>query len=300
LTSSNLENYEFKSKLGEGTYGVVYKALDKTTGEYVALKKIKLEKEEDGVPSTAIREISLLKGLNHPNVVELKEVLYTIDCLYLVFEYVTYDLKKYLRSLKNPPSAATVKKMVYQIIQAIDYWHAHRVMHRDLKPQNILVDEDGNIKLADFGLARAFGIPIKTLTHEVVTLWYRAPEILLCQRAYSTPVDSWSIGWIFAELAQRRPLFMGDSEIDQIFKIFRILGTPNENHWPDALKLKDFKPTFPKWKAQALSKHVTKLDTLGMDLLISLVALDPSKRISCRMALQHPFFDDVEKPDSMN
>jgi serine/threonine protein kinase len=121
LTSSNLENYEFKCKLGEGTYGVVYKALDKTTGQYVALKKIKLEKEEDGVPSTAIREISLLKGLSHPNVVELKEVLYTIDCLYLVFEYVAYDLKKYLRSLKNPPSAQSVKKMVYQIIQAIDY-----------------------------------------------------------------------------------------------------------------------------------------------------------------------------------
>jgi serine/threonine protein kinase len=194
LTSSNLEDYEFKSKLGEGTYGVVYKALQKSTGEYVALKKIKLEKEEDGVPSTAIREISLLKGLSHPNVVELKEVLYTIDCLYLVFEYVQYDLKKYLRSLKTPPSETTVKKMVYQIIQAIDYCHSHRVMHRDLKPQNILVDEEGNIKLADFGLARAFGIPIKTLTHEVVTLWYRAPEILLCQRAYSTPVDSWSIG----------------------------------------------------------------------------------------------------------
>ena len=121
LTSSNLEDYEFKSKLGEGTYGVVYKALHKTTGEYVALKKIKLEKEEDGVPSTAIREISLLKGLSHPNVVELKEVLYTIDCLYLVFEYVTYDLKKYLRSLKTPPSSTAVKKMVYQIIQAIDY-----------------------------------------------------------------------------------------------------------------------------------------------------------------------------------
>ena len=194
LTSSNLEDYEFKSKLGEGTYGVVYKALHKPTGEYVALKKIKLEKEEDGVPSTAIREISLLKGLSHPNVVELKEVLYTIDCLYLVFEYVEYDLKKYLRSLKVPPSASSVKKMVYQIVQAIDYCHAHRVMHRDLKPQNILVDADGNIKLADFGLARAFGIPIKTLTHEVVTLWYRAPEILLCQRAYSIPVDSWSIG----------------------------------------------------------------------------------------------------------
>lgn len=150
-------------------------------------------------------------------------------------------------------------------------------MHRDLKPQNILVTEEGQIKLADFGLARAFGVPIKTLTHEVVTLWYRAPEILLCQKAYSIPVDSWSIGCIFAELAQRKPLFYGDSEIDQIFRIFQILGTPNEHHWKDALKLSDFKPTFPKWKPKALTEHVENLDVLGMDLLASLVALDPAK-----------------------
>lgn len=158
-----------------------------------------------------------------------------------------------------------------------------------------MIDEDGNVKLADFGLARAFGVPIKTLTHEVVTLWYRAPEILLCQKAYSIGVDSWSIGCIFAELAQKKPLFYGDSEIDQIFRIFQILGTPNEHHWKDALKLSDFKPTFPKWKPKPLTDFVTNLDVLGMDLLNSLVALDPAKRISCRMALEHPYFDDLNK-----
>lgn len=128
-------------------------------------------------------------------------------------------------------------------------------MHRDLKPQNLLIDKHGNIKLADFGLARAFGLPVKTYTHEVVTLWYRAPEILLGQKQYSTPVDIWSIGCIFAEMAQRKALFAGDSEIDQIFKIFQVQGTPNETNWPSALKLPDFKTTFPKWKGIPLSQH---------------------------------------------
>jgi len=150
----------------------------------------------------------------------LKEVIYTHTSLYLVFEYVEYDLKKYLRKIKKEISPELVKSFVYQTIKGIDYCHAHRIMHRDLKPQNILVTEDGKLKLADFGLARAFGVPIKTLTHEVVTLWYRAPEILLCQKAYSIGVDSWSIGCIFAELAQKKPMFYGDSEIDQIFRIF--------------------------------------------------------------------------------
>lgn len=167
----------------------------------MALKKIKLEKEDDGVPSTAIREISLLKGIKHPNVVELKEVIYQDDNLYLIFEYCEYDLKKYMRKIGGPLPAATVKKFTYQILQATAYCHAHRVMHRDLKPQNLLIDKDDNVKLADFGLARAFGLPVKTYTHEVVTLWYRAPEILLGAKEYSTPIDIWSIGCIFAEMA---------------------------------------------------------------------------------------------------
>ena len=131
----------------------------------------------------------------------LKEVIYQDDNLYLIFEYCEYDLKKYMRKIGGPLPPATVKKFTYQILQATAYCHAHRVMHRDLKPQNLLIDKDDNVKLADFGLARAFGLPVKTYTHEVVTLWYRAPEILLGAKEYSTPIDIWSIGCIFAEMA---------------------------------------------------------------------------------------------------
>lgn len=140
-------------------------------------------------------------------------------------------------------------------------------MHRDLKPQNLLIDKDGNVKLADFGLARAFGLPVKTYTHEVVTLWYRAPEILLGAKEYSTPIDIWSIGCIFAEMAQRKALFIGDSEIDQIFKIFQVQGTPHDNYWPEALKFTDFKSTFPKWKGIPMNQHVKLMDEYGIDLL---------------------------------
>jgi serine/threonine protein kinase len=130
-----------------------------------------------------------------------------------------------------------------------------------------LIDQQGVLKLADFGLARAFGIPLRTYTHEVVTLWYRSPEILLGSKHYSTAVDMWSVGCIFAELVNRHPLFPGDSEIDEIFRIFRILGTPTEETWPGVQKLPDFKPTFPVWNPQSLSKSVPKLDSEGVDLL---------------------------------
>lgn len=227
----------------------MYKAQNLQTGEFVAIKKIRLEKEDDGVPSTAIREISLLKNLKHPNVVELKEVLFSQEELYLVFEYLEFDLKKYMKKKGTALPAAQTMSFTYQILQSLVFLHSNRIFHRDLKPQNLLISDDGQtVKLADFGLARAFGTPIKTYTHEVVTLWYRCPEILLSQKHYSLGVDLWSTGCIFAEMAQKRPLFMGDSEIDQIFKIFKILGTPNENNWPDALKLNDFKSTFPKFR----------------------------------------------------
>ena len=160
----------------------------------MALKKIRLEKEDDGVPSTAIREIALLKGLKHPNIVELKDVIYEDETLHLVFEYLEYDIKKYMKEKQKTNgnqglSLDEVKSFTYQILHGLAYCHAHRVMHRDLKPQNLLVSSDGIIKLADFGLARAFSLPVKTYTHEVVTLWYRAPEVLLGQKQYSPPLD---------------------------------------------------------------------------------------------------------------
>nr|ACU19247.1 unknown [Glycine max] len=291
-----MEQYEKVEKIGEGTYGVVYKARDRVTNETIALKKIRLEQEDEGVPSTAIREISLLKEMQHRNIVRLQDVVHSEKRLYLVFEYLDLDLKKHMDSspefVKDPRQ---VKMFLYQILCGIAYCHSHRVLHRDLKPQNLLIDRRTNsLKLADFGLARAFGIPVRTFTHEVVTLWYRAPEILLGSRHYFTPVDVWSVGCIFAEMVNRRPLFPGDFEIDELFKIFRILGTPNEDTWPGVTSLPDFKSTFPKWPSKDLANVVPNLDAAGLNLLFSMLCLDPSKRITARSAVEHEYFKDIK------
>ncbi|TKX21129.1 cyclin-dependent kinase [Elsinoe australis] len=316
-----MENYVKMEKIGEGTYGVVYKARDLTHPDQriVALKKIRLEAEDEGVPSTAIREISLLKEMNDPNIVRLFNIVHADGHkLYLVFEYLDLDLKKYMEALpvsqggraKPLPEGcmdgrnghmglgeAMVKKFMSQLCTGIRYCHAHRILHRDLKPQNLLIDKEGNLKLADFGLARAFGVPLRTYTHEVVTLWYRAPEILLGGRQYSTGVDMWSAGCIFAEMATRKPLFPGDSEIDEIFKIFRILGTPDEQDWPGVTSLPDFKPSFPKWKRNVEEDIITGdgarvLGEDGLDLLEALLVYDPAGRMSAKQACNHHYFSD--------
>lgn len=289
-----MDNFQKLEKIGEGTYGVVYKAKDKVTGSLVALKKIRLESESEGVPSTAIREIALLKELNHTNVVRLIDVVHSDKKLYLVFEYLYQDLKK-LMDASHPTGLPLplVKSYLWQLLQGIAYCHSHRVLHRDLKPQNLLIDTEGNIKLADFGLARAFGVPLRTYTHEVVTLWYRAPEILLGTKFYSTSVDVWSIGCIFAEMLTRRALFPGDSEIDQLFRVFRTLGTPDDRIWPGVTHLPDYKSSFPKWTAQDIGKFVPCLDHEGQDLLLKLLTYHPEKRVSARDALNHHYFKDV-------
>ncbi|KAH9986852.1 Pkinase-domain-containing protein [Russula vinacea] len=254
-----------------GTYGVVYKARDVSTNQIVALKKIRLEAEDEGVPSTAIREISLLKELKDDNIVRLLDIVHADQKLYLVFEFLDVDLKRYMEAGNTqgePISLELCQKFTHQLTSGLLYCHSHRILHRDLKPQNLLIDKRNNLKLADFGLARAFGIPMRTYTHEVVTLWYRAPEVLLGSRHYSTAIDMWSVGCIFAEMVMRGiPLFPGDSEIDQIFKIFRVLGTPNEESWPGVKQLPDYKPTFPQWSAQNLAEQVPYLDAAGIDLL---------------------------------
>merc|ERR1719381_403720 len=299
MSSSGLKLEDFLKieKIGEGTYGVVFKGKNKKTGEIVAMKKIRLESEDEGVPSTAIREISLLKELQHPNIVSLKDVLMQEAKLYLIFEFLTMDLKKYMDT--NVPKdgqmdPVLVKSYTYQLLQGLLFCHQRRVLHRDLKPQNLLIDKNGAIKIADFGLARAFGIPVRVYTHEVVTLWYRAPEVLLGSPKYSCPIDIWSIGTIFAEMVNRRPLFQGDSEIDQLFRIFRVLRTPNEELWPGVTQLPDFKPTFPNWSTMNLKASMKKLEPSGLDLLDQMLVYDPAKRISAKRAMSHPYFDDLD------
>lgn len=182
-----------------------------------------------------------------------------------------------------------------QILRGVADCHSKRILHRDIKPQNILLNDAGEVKIADFGLARAFQVPIRPYTHEVVTMWYRAPEILLNSAEYSTPVDIWSVGWIFAELYNQVPLLCGEAEIDQIFKIFRLLGTPTEDVWPGVSELPNFKPTFPKWKPKDLSNEVPDMDELALDLLSKMLAYDPVQRISAKKALAHPYFDELNE-----
>jgi serine/threonine protein kinase len=288
-----LANYEKQEKLGEGTYGVVYKAIDKRTGETVALKKIRLDQEEEGLPATAVREISILRDLNHPNVVDLKEVINSRGKLTLVFEFLEKDLKKFLDGQRRAIQAMLVKSYAYQILAGLCYCHCRRVIHRDMKPQNLLLNRQGLIKLCDFGLARAFTIPLRSYTHEVVTLWYRAPELLLGSQFYSIGVDVWSVGCIIAEMFARRPLFPGDSEIDQLHQIFSILGTPTEERWPAVTELPGYKETFPKWQRRPLSELIPNADPLGIDLVEKMLEYDPVKRISAKMALDHPYFNDL-------
>jgi negative regulator of the PHO system len=262
----------------------------------VALKEIHLDSEE-GTPSTAIREISLMKELKHENIVSLYDVIHTENKLMLVFEYMDKDLKKYMdsrgdRGQLDPP---TIKSFMYQMLRGIAFCHENRVLHRDLKPQNLLINTKGQLKLADFGLARAFGIPVNTFSNEVVTLWYRAPDVLLGSRTYNTSIDIWSAGCIMAEMYTGRPLFPGTTNEDQLQKIFRLMGTPSERTWPGISQLPEYKPNFQVFATQDLRHILPQVDTMGLHLLSSMLQLRPDMRISAKDALQHPWFAEYQQ-----
>jgi len=308
--------FSMLEKIGEGTYGTVYKAMCLSTGERVAIKKIKILYEEDGVPSTALREISLLKELNHVNVIRLDNVYSSKWSLFLVFECLDMDLRVYLKRY-GPFMDAPLRSGVFQCFRGIEFCHGHRILHRDLKPQNVLIDVNTmRLVLADFGLARNFSVPLKAYTHEVVTLWYRAPEVLLGQQRYATPMDIWSLGCILAEMATGQALFPGDSEIDTIFRIFRLLGTPTDDVWPGVTTLKDYKQRFPRWqdsgladvRAQAIdaarkagcgsSGTCGSLGEDGLELLGQCLKYNMVDRPSAKAALSHRFFEAATAPDA--
>jgi len=297
MKNNKESKYIRTTKLGEGTYGVVYRAKDQKGQEIYALKKIRLQAEEEGIPSTAIREISLLKELNHINIVKLYEVLHSPKKLTLVFEYVEQDLKKILDMAKGKGlDIKFTKNLLYQLLRGVDHIHKYKVLHRDLKPQNLLINKDNILKIADFGLARGYGIPVKNYTHEVVTLWYRPPDVLLGNKTYGTTVDMWSIGCIFAEMASGKPLFTGNSEVDQLKKIFEIMGTPTDNYASSLKELPEWgvgDNNFEEKKPQNFKELIPNLDNEGIDLLQKFLQLEPDKRISCEEALKHPFFDDI-------
>jgi len=294
----NSEKYEKLEKLGEGTFGVVYKAKNIYTKEEVALKKIRKQQDEEGVPSSALREIALLKELQHVNVIRLIEVINTIKKLTLVFEYVPRDLKKIIDDTNEGKglNKLTIKSYLYQLLKGIAHIHKHKILHRDLKPGNLLVTDSGIVKIADFGLARGCGIPVTNYSNEVVTLWYRPPDVLLGNKDYMMTIDIWSIGCIFAEMVSGKALFAGLNDNDQAKKIFRIIGTPTEKDYPGLSKMPDWNPElFEVYPAQDLKQYVPNIEEEGFKLLQEMLVTDPDKRISTDSAMAHPYFDEIRE-----
>lgn len=289
--------YRIIEKLGQGAYGKVYKAVVRNSPDVFAIKKIKIQYEDEGVPGTAIREISLLKQCDHPNVIKLHDVFSKPHALFLVFEFMDMDLRAYIKGHGRFTDGSLLKGAAFQIIMGIEFCHGHSILHRDLKPQNVLIDvATHRLKLADFGLARAFSVPLRAYTHEVVTLWYRAPEILLGMRTYATPADIWSVGCIIAEMATSQALFPGDSEIDTIFKIFRLKGTPSDDMWPGVTELRDFNKEFPKWHGteyEEVRANQVALGDLGVLVVAECLRYDPLQRPSASMLLSNVYFNGV-------
>lgn len=289
-----MSSFQKLEKIGEGTYGIVYKAKDKTTGRLVALKKIRPESENEGIPATTIREILLLKNLRHSTIIDLIEIIHNEDKMYLVFEYVATDLKRLIDQTVGRGEcleSSTVKKMAHQLCTAVAFCHARNIFHRDLKPQNILVDDNFNIKLADFGLGRAASVPLRSYTAEIITLWYRPPELLLGCKYYDASVDVWSLACIVAELHTLAPLFMGDSEIDQLHKIFSILGTPTNEIWQGVERLSLYRTDFPSYKRRGYRGIIA--DKTLESFVNRMLVYDPIQRISAEEALGDPFFSGL-------
>ncbi|NXN25971.1 CDK18 kinase, partial [Nycticryphes semicollaris] len=288
-----LETYVKLDKLGEGTYATVFKGRSKLTENLVALKEIRLEHEE-GAPCTAIREVSLLKNLKHANIVTLHDIIHTERSLTLVFEYLDSDLKQYLDNCGNLMSVHNVKIFMFQLLRGLAYCHGRKILHRDLKPQNLLINERGELKLADFGLARAKSVPTKTYSNEVVTLWYRPPDVLLGSTEYSTPIDMWGVGCIHYEMVTGRPMFPGSTVKEELHLIFRLLGTPTEDTWPGITSNEEFKAyNFTQYRAQPLINQAPRLDSEGIDLLMNLLLYEAKGRISAEAALRHPYFKSL-------
>ncbi|XP_017121978.1 serine/threonine-protein kinase PITSLRE isoform X1 [Drosophila elegans] len=304
----SVEEFQCLNRIEEGTYGVVYRAKDKRTNEIVALKRLKMEKEKEGFPITSLREINtLLKG-QHPNIVTVREIVVgsNMDKIFIVMDYVEHDLKSLMETMKNRKQSffpGEVKCLTQQLLLAVAHLHDNWILHRDLKTSNLLLSHKGILKVGDFGLAREYGSPIKKYTSLVVTLWYRAPELLLCSPVYSTPIDVWSVGCIFAEFLQMLPLFPGKSEIDELNRIFKELGTPNEKIWPGYTELPAVKnmlsqnSQFTEYPVSQLRKHFQeKTSDMGLSLLQGLLTFDPKQRLTADAALKHGYFKELPLP----
>ncbi|CDW60094.1 cyclin dependent kinase 11B [Trichuris trichiura] len=298
----SVDEFHCLNRIEEGTYGVVYRALEKRTGEVVALKRLKMEKEKDGFPITALREVNmLLKSRSHPNIVNVREIVVgsNMDKIYLVMEYVEHDLKSLMDSMKQPFLVGEVKTLMYQLLSGIHHLHDNWILHRDLKTSNLLLSHRGILKIGDFGLAREYGSPLKPYTPVVVTLWYRAPELLLGVKEYSTAIDLWSVGCVFAELLTLKPLFPGRTEVEQCWAPrMRRLGQDTVSCL--ALLINCVNTSAPRYPIQVFSCSAGKkyFPTLVPSLYVisRFLTYYPKARISALEASRHGWFVEEPRP----
>ncbi|XP_075951100.1 cyclin-dependent kinase 15 [Anarhichas minor] len=293
-------SYVSLEKLGEGAYASVYKGVSRINGQLVALKEIRM-KTEEGVPFTAIREASLLKGLKHANIVILHDIIHTRESLTLVFEYVQTDLAQYLSQHPGGLHSHNVRLFMFQLLRALCFIHSRRILHRDLKPHNLLISYLGELKMADFGLARSKSVPCQTFSSDVVTLWYRPPDVLLGSTDYSTALDIWGAGCIFVEMLQGFPAFPGmKDEFEQLQKIWTVLGIPSEDIWPGVSQLPNYQPDrflFSEPKSlRNVWKRLNQLPYKTEDLVQRMLKVLPTDRISAQDSLQHPYFSTLPPP----
>ncbi|CAJ0955809.1 unnamed protein product [Ranitomeya imitator] len=295
----SVKEFEKLNRIGEGTYGIVYRARDTRNNEIVALKKVRMDKEKDGIPISSLREITLLLKLRHPNIVELKEVVVGnhLESIFLVMGYCEQDLASLLENMQTPFSEAQVKCICFQLLTGLQYLHENFIVHRDLKVSNLLMTDKGCVKIADFGLARAYSVPAKKMTPKVVTLWYRAPELLLGSTTQTTAIDMWAVGCILAELLAHKPLLPGTSEIQQIDLIIQLLGTPSEAIWPGFSKLPLVgQYTVRKQPYNNLKHKFPWLSEAGLRLLNFLFMYDPKKRATAEDSLASSYFKEKPLP----
>ncbi|XP_056147423.1 cyclin-dependent kinase 9-like [Lampris incognitus] len=310
-----LSKYEKLAKIGQGTFGEVFKAKHRQTGKKVALKKVLMENEKEGFPITALREIKILQHLKHDNVVNLIEICRTEanqftrykGSIYLVFDFCKHDLAGLLSNANVRFTLAEIKKVMQMLLNGLYYIHRNKILHRDMKSANVLITGDGVLKLADFGLARAFNLAKisqgNCYTSRVVTLWYRPPELLLGERDYGPPIDLWGAGCIMAELWTRCPIMQGNTEQHQLTLISQLCGSITAEVWPGVdmkygLYQKMELPKGQKRKVKDKLKAYVK-DPYALDLIDKLLVLDPAQRTDSDDALNHDFFWSDPMPSDL-
>ncbi|KAL6245255.1 serine/threonine protein kinase, CMGC, CDC2/CDK subfamily [Rhinocladiella similis] len=312
---SRIQEYEYLSKLGEGTFGEVSKARSKKTGQLVALKKILMHNEKDGFPITALREIKLLKQLDHINILKLEEMAVERPknaskkpSMFMVMPYMDHDLSGLLENPDVNFSEAQIKCYMKQLLEGCAYLHENKILHRDMKAANLLINNRGILQIADFGLARPYhddpprpghggGEATREYTTLVVTRWYRPPELLLQLRKYTTAIDMWGVGCVFGEIFKKKPILTGNTDLNQAQIIFDLVGSPTDETMPGWRELPgcdgitEFESRQP-----TLSRVFRELPPLALSLLGEFLKLDWRKRINAIDALQHPYFHTEPLP----